>query len=237
MFSNVLSKDAWISAWEIVKSDFLYATWETIYVTVVATFFAVLIGLPIGIILVAGDKNGVLPMPKWLLKVLNVIINILRSVPFLILMMLAIPLTRALVGTSVGTPASIVPLVVASFPFVARLVESSLREVDKNVIEAVQSMGATPIQIIFKVMIPESLPSLINNLAVAMTTILGYSAMGGAMGGGGLGNVAIMQGYYRYQYPIMILAVAVLVVIVQLIQSAGTLVSKKVDKRLKNTSK
>lgn len=237
MSSNVLSKDAWISAWEIVKSDFLYATWETIYVTVVATFFAVLIGLPIGIILVAGDKNGVLPMPKWLLKVLNVIINILRSVPFLILMMLAIPLTRALVGTSVGTPASIVPLVVASFPFVARLVESSLREVDKNVIEAVQSMGATPIQIIFKVMIPESLPSLINNLAVAMTTILGYSAMGGAMGGGGLGNVAIMQGYYRYQYPIMILAVAVLVVIVQLIQSAGTLVSKKVDKRLKNTSK
>lgn len=237
MFSNVLSKDAWISAWEIVKSDFLYATWETIYVTAVATFFAVLIGLPIGIILVAGDKNGVLPIPKWLLKVLNVIINILRSVPFLILMMLAIPLTRALVGTSVGTPASIVPLVVASFPFVARLVESSLREVDKNVIEAVQSMGATPLQIIFKVMIPESLPSLINNLAVAMTTILGYSAMGGAMGGGGLGNVAIMQGYYRYQYPIMILAVAVLVVIVQLIQSAGTLVAKKVDKRLKNASK
>lgn len=237
MFSNVLSKDAWISAWEIVKSDFLYATWETIYVTAVATFFAVLIGLPIGIILVAGDKNGVLPIPKWLLKALNVIINILRSVPFLILMMLAIPLTRALVGTSVGTPASIVPLVVASFPFVARLVESSLREVDKNVIEAVQSMGATPLQIIFKVMIPESLPSLINNLAVAMTTILGYSAMGGAMGGGGLGNVAIMQGYYRYQYPIMILAVAVLVVIVQLIQSAGTLVAKKVDKRLKNASK
>lgn len=237
MFSNVLSKDAWISAWEIVKNDFLYAAWETIYVTAVATFFAVLIGLPIGIILVAGDKNGVLPIPKCLLKALNVIINILRSVPFLILMMLAIPLTRALVGTSVGTPASIVPLVVASFPFVARLVEISLREVDKNVIEAVQSMGTTPLQIIFKVMIPESLPSLINNLAVAMTTILGYSAMGGAMGGGGLGNVAIMQGYYRYQYPIMILAVAVLVVIVQLIQSAGTLVAKKVDKRLKNASK
>ncbi len=234
MFANIFSKEAWIGAWEIVKSDFLYATWETLYVTVVATFFAVLIGLPIGILLVAGDKNGVLPIPKWLLKTIDVIINVLRSVPFLILMMLAIPLTRALVGTSVGTPASIVPLVVASFPFVARLVESSLREVDKNVIEAAQSMGASPMQIIFKVMIPESVPSLINNLTVAATTILGYSAMGGAMGGGGLGNVAIMQGYYRYQYPVMILAVIVLVVIVQIIQTVGTRIATRCDKRLKS---
>lgn len=234
MFSNILTKVAWIDAWEIVKSDFLYATWETLYVTIVATFFAVLIGLPLGILLATGDKNGVLHIPKWLLKALNVIINVLRSVPFLILMMLAIPLTRALVGTSVGTPASIVPLVVASFPFVARLVESSLKEVDKNVIEAVQSMGATPLQIIFKVMIPESMPSLINNLTVAMTTILGYSAMGGAMGGGGLGNIAIMQGYYRYQYPIMLLAVVVLVIIVQIIQSVGGHIAIRCDKRLKN---
>lgn len=234
MFSNIYTKQAWSDAWEIVKSDFLYATWETLYVTVVATFFAVLIGLPIGILLATGDKNGVLPIPKWLLKVLDVIINILRSVPFLILMMLAIPLTRALVGTSVGTPASIVPLVVASFPFVARLVESSLKEVDKNVIEAVQSMGASPLQIIFRVMIPESMPSLINNLTVAMTTILGYSAMGGAMGGGGLGNIAIMQGYYRYQYPVMLLAVVVLVVIVQIIQSVGGRIAIRLDKRLKN---
>lgn len=234
MFSNIYTKQAWSDAWEIVKSDFLYATWETLYVTVVATFFAVLIGLPIGILLATGDKNGVLHIPKWLLKVLDVIINILRSVPFLILMMLAIPLTRALVGTSVGTPASIVPLVVASFPFVARLVESSLKEVDKNVIEAVQSMGASPFQIIFRVMIPESMPSLINNLTVAMTTILGYSAMGGAMGGGGLGNIAIMQGYYRYQYPVMLLAVVVLVVIVQIIQSVGGRIAIRLDKRLKN---
>lgn len=234
MFSNIYTKQAWSDAWEIVKSDFLYATWETLYVTVVATFFAVLIGLPIGILLATGDKNGVLHIPKWLLKVLDVIINILRSVPFLILMMLAIPLTRALVGTSVGTPASIVPLVVASFPFVARLVESSLKEVDKNVIEAVQSMGASPLQIIFRVMIPESMPSLINNLTVAMTTILGYSAMGGAMGGGGLGNIAIMQGYYRYQYPVMLLAVVVLVVIVQIIQSVGGRIAIRLDKRLKN---
>lgn len=234
MFSNIYTKQAWSDALEIVKSDFLYATWETLYVTVVATFFAVLIGLPIGILLATGDKNGVLHIPKWLLKVLDVIINILRSVPFLILMMLAIPLTRALVGTSVGTPASIVPLVVASFPFVARLVESSLKEVDKNVIEAVQSMGASPLQIIFRVMIPESMPSLINNLTVAMTTILGYSAMGGAMGGGGLGNIAIMQGYYRYQYPVMLLAVVVLVVIVQIIQSVGGRIALRLDKRLKN---
>lgn len=234
MFSNIYTKQAWSDALEIVKSDFLYATWETLYVTVVATFFAVLIGLPIGILLATGDKNGVLHIPKWLLKVLDVVINILRSVPFLILMMLAIPLTRALVGTSVGTPASIVPLVVASFPFVARLVESSLKEVDKNVIEAVQSMGASPLQIIFRVMIPESMPSLINNLTVAMTTILGYSAMGGAMGGGGLGNIAIMQGYYRYQYPVMLLAVVVLVVIVQIIQSVGGRIAIRLDKRLKN---
>lgn len=234
MFSNIYTKQAWSDAWEIVKSDFLYATWETLYVTVVATFFAVLIGLPIGILLATGDKNEVLHIPKWLLKVFDVIINVLRSVPFLILMMLAIPLTRALVGTSVGTPASIVPLVVASFPFVARLVESSLKEVDKNVIEAVQSMGASPLQIIFRVMIPESMPSLINNLTVAMTTILGYSAMGGAMGGGGLGNVAIMQGYYRYQYPVMLLAVVVLVVIVQVIQSVGGRIAIRLDKRLKN---
>lgn len=234
MFSNIYTKQVWSDAWEIVKSDFLYATWETLYVTVVATFFAVFIGLPIGILLATGDKNGVLHIPKWLLKVLDVVINILRSVPFLILMMLAIPLTRALVGTSVGTPASIVPLVVASFPFVARLVESSLKEVDKNVIEAVQSMGASPLQIIFRVMIPESMPSLINNLTVAMTTILGYSAMGGAMGGGGLGNIAIMQGYYRYQYPVMLLAVVVLVVIVQVIQSVGGYIAIRLDKRLKN---
>ncbi len=233
MFSDFFAKESWANAWEIVKTDFLFATWETVYVTVAATLCAVIIGLPFGIILAVGDEKGVLPIPKWLLKTIDVVINVLRSVPFLILMMLSIPLTRFITGTSVGTAASIVPLVVASFPFVARLVESSLREVDKNVIEAAESMGATPMQIIFKVMIPESVPSLIGNLTVATTTILSYSAMGGAMGGGGLGNVAIMQGYYRYQYPVMLLAVVVLVAIVQLVQTVGTHLSKRCDKRLK----
>lgn len=233
MFENIFSKEAWQTAADIVRQDFLFATWETVYVTFVATFFAVLLGLPFGILLATGDKKGVLPLPKWLLKVVSAVINVLRSVPFLILMMLAIPLTRVIVGTSVGTAASIVPLVVASFPFVARLVESSLLEVDKNVIEAAESMGATPLEIIFRVMLPESVPSLTKNLTVAATTILGYSAMGGAMGGGGLGNVAIMQGYYRYQYPVMLLAVIVLVAIVGIIQAVGTHLSKRLDKRLK----
>ena len=233
MFDNVFSGEAWKTAWDIVRSDFLFATWETLYVTLAATFFAVVLGLPFGIILATGDEKGVLPIPKWLLKVTSAVINVLRSVPFLILMMLAIPLTRVIVGTSVGTAASIVPLVVASFPFVARLVETSLREVDKNVIEAAESMGATPLQIIFRVMIPESVPSFIQNLTVAATTVLSYSAMGGAMGGGGLGNVAIMQGYYRYQYPVMLLAVVVLVAIVGVIQAVGTHLATRLDKRLK----
>lgn len=167
------------------------------------------------------------------MKVINFIINVLRSIPFLILMIVVFPLTRAIVGTVVGTAASIVPLVIAAFPFVARLVESSIREVDKNVIEAAVSMGASPMQIIRKVMIPESVPSLISNFTIAITTILGYSAMSGILGGGGLGKIAINYGYYRYKYLIMIVAVILLVVIVQVFQSIGTRLAVKSDKRLK----
>ena len=167
------------------------------------------------------------------MKVLNVIINLLRSVPFLILMILVFPLTRLIVGTAVGTVASIVPLVIASFPFVARLVESSLREVDPNIIEAAQSMGATPMQIICKVMIPESVPSLLQNFTIALTTILGYSAMSGIIGGGGLGKVAIDYGYYRYKYLVMFAAVILLILLVQLFQTVGTKLAVKCDKRLK----
>ena len=176
---------------KVVKSEFLFATWETLYVTVLSTAFAIIIGLPLGVMLVACDKNGVLPLPGWIMKTVDVIINLLRSVPFLILMIMVIPLTRIIVGTAVGTAASIVPLVIAAFPFVARLAESSLREVNPNVIEAAQSMGASPMQIIVKVMIPESFPSLISNATIAITTILGYSAMSGIIGGGGLGKIAI----------------------------------------------
>ena len=161
MFDNAFTSEALTEALDILKTEFPLAIWETIYVTLLSTLFAIIIGLPLGVLLVAGEKGGVLPLPKGLMKVLNVIINLLRSVPFLILMILVFPLTRLIVGTAVGTVASIVPLVIASFPFVARLVESSLREVNPNIIEAAQSMGASPMQIIVKVMIPESVPSLL----------------------------------------------------------------------------
>ena len=234
MFSNVFTPETWAEAVSVVKSEFLFAIWETFYVTVVATFFALLLGLPLGVLLVAGDKDGVLPLPRPVMQALNVIINLLRSIPFLILMIMAFPIARLLIGTTIGTKASIVPLVIAAFPFVARLVESSLREVNPNVIEAAQSMGASPLQIICKVMIPESVPSLISNATIAITTILGYSAMSGIIGGGGLGKIAINYGYYRYKYLIMYAAVILLVLLVQLFQSLGTRLAVKMDKRLKN---
>ena len=230
MFDNAFTSEALTEALDILKTEFPLAIWETIYVTLLSTLFAIIIGLPLGVLLVAGEKGGVLPLPKALMKVLNVIINLLRSVPFLILMILVFPLTRLIVGTAVGTVASIVPLVIASFPFVARLVESSLREVNPNIIEAAQSMGASPMQIIVKVMIPESVPSLLSNFTIAITTILGYSAMSGIIGGGGLG---IDYGYYRYKYLVMLFAVILLIALVQIFQSVGTHLATKTDKRLK----
>ncbi|MCQ2385776.1 MAG: ABC transporter permease [Clostridia bacterium] len=220
----------------MIKTEFLSATWDTLYVTLLATFFAVLIGLPLGVLLVAGEKNGVLPLPGWVLQILNVFINLLRSVPFLILMILVIPLTRAIVGTSVGTTASIVPLVIAAFPFVARLCESSLREINPGTVEMAKSMGASPLQIIVRVMIPECVPSLISGATIAVTTILGYSAMSGIIGGGGLGKIAINYGYYRYKYLVMFLAVILLIVMVQVFQTVGTRLSVKLDKRIRNKS-
>ena len=219
----------------ILKNEFPLAVWETFYVTVVATVFAIIIGLPLGVILVTGEKGGVRPLPSAFMHALSTVINLLRSVPFLILMILVLPLTRAIVGTSVGTTASIVPLVIASFPFIARLAESSLREVNPNIIEAAQSMGATPMQIITKVMIPESVPSLISNATIAITTILSYSAMSGIIGGGGLGKIAINYGYYRYKYLVMIFAVVLLIIMVEIFQGIGTRLAVKLDKRLKKT--
>lgn len=173
------------------SGEFYAGIWATLYTTLLATFFALVIGLPLGVLLVAGREDGVLPLPKPVMAVLNALINILRSVPFLILMIMVMPLSRLLMGTSVGTKGTIVPLVVAAFPFMARLIESSLREVDAGMIEAAQSMGATPFQIIWKVMIPESIPSLAGQVTTALTTILGYGAMAGAIGGDGLGKIAI----------------------------------------------
>ena len=233
MFSNLFSPEQIEVAAVCLKTEIPFAIWETFYVTVLSTALACLLGLPLGVLLVAGEKDGVRPLPAGLLRALNVVINLLRSVPFLILMIMVFPLSRLLIGTAVGTNATVVPLVIAAFPYIARLVEGDLRELDPGIIEAAQSMGATPGQIIRKVMIPESLPSLLNSATIALTTVLGYTAMSGIIGGGGLGKIAINYGYYRYQYLIMMLAVILLVILVQLFQSAGTKAAIKSDKRLK----
>ena len=235
MIAQLLSNPTVAEAAEILKSELLLAIWETFYVTVLATFFAIVIGLPFGVLIVSGEEHGVLPLPKPVLSFINILINLLRSVPFLILMILVFPLTRLIMGTVVGSAASIVPLVIAAAPFVARLVESSLREVNPNIIEAAQSMGATPFQIITKVMIPESVPSLISNFTIAITTVLGYSAMSGIIGGGGLGKIAINYGYYRYKYLVMMIAVIFLILLVQIFQAIGTRLAVKSDKRLKKS--
>ena len=232
MLDKIFAPDKVSEALVVLQSEFPLALWETVYVTVLATALAIVIGLPLGVLLAAGDKNGILPLPKPVMSVLNVIINLLRSIPFLILMIIVIPLTRVIIGTTVGTVASIVPLVIAAFPFVARLAESSFREVNPDIIEAAQSMGASPFQIIVKVLIPESIPSMISNATIAITTILGYSAMSGIIGGDGLGKIAINYGYYRYKTLIMIMAVILLIIIVQVFQSVGDHLAKKSDKRL-----
>ena len=233
MFSDVFSAEALEDAWNIIRSQFLLSTWQTVYVTILSTLFAFIIGLPLGVLLVTGEENGIKPLPKGLMHFLNVLINILRSIPFLILMILVFPITRFIVGTTVGTVATIPPLVIAAFPFVARLVESSLREVNPNTIEMAQSLGASPFQIVVKVLIPESIPSLISNMTIAITTVLGYTAMSGIIGGGGLGKIAINYGYYRYKTLVMILAVILLIILVQVLQSIGTKSAIKNNKILK----
>lgn len=218
-----------------VLNNLPFAVWETIYSTVLATLFAYVIGLPLGIILVTGEKGGIRPLPSGLMKVLNVIVNLLRSVPFLILMVMVMPLSRVIIGTSIGTMASIVPLVIAAFPFVARLVEASLREMDPGVIEAAQAMGCTPFQIIRKVILPESLPSLLTGFTTAFVTILSYGAMSGAIGGGGLGNMALNRGYTRNMIFVLYMAVVFLVILVQIFQSVGGHFAVSLDRRIRNT--
>ncbi|MDI9493824.1 MAG: methionine ABC transporter permease [Bacillota bacterium] len=204
---------------------------ETLYMTLVSTALAYVIGLPLGVALVVSDgsQNSLV---RGINTVLGIVVNLLRSVPFLILLVAVIPVTRFIVGTSIGSTATIVPLVIASAPFVARLVESSLKEVDKGVIEAAQCMGASMTQIIYKVMLPEAKPSLIVGSAIAVTTILSYSALAGFVGGGGLGDIAVRYGYYRYQEDIMLITVALLVIIVQILQEIGMRLAKISDKRI-----
>lgn len=219
-------------------SDFgelAFNIWETVYAPALATLFAYVIGLPLGIILVIGEQGGIRPIPKFLMNILNTVVNLLRSVPFLILMVMVVPLSRLILGTSVGTAATVVPLTVAAAPYVARLVEISLREMDRGVIEAAQAMGCSPWQIVTKVMLPECRPSLINGATNAAITILGYGAMEGAIGGGGLGAVALMRGHGRNQVIVMYVAVIILVILVQIIQSIGTAWSVKSDRRINPT--
>lgn len=206
-------------------------TLESFYMTVAITVLSYIIGVPLGVFLVMSDRNGIQPMPSlnWLI---GGIVNILRSVPFLILMITIQPFTRMIVGTTIGTSAAIVALVVSAAPFVARMVEQSLLEIDHGVIEAAQSMGASNMQIVKKVLLPESMPSLLNGVLVSATTILGYSAMAGFIGGGGLGDIAIRYGYNRYDSGTMLITVALLVVMVQLIQSVGARIAKRSDKRI-----
>ncbi len=204
---------------------------QTLYMIFFSSLISYIIGVPLGILLVVTDKDGIAPS-AILNKVFGVIVNLIRSVPFIILLISVMPFTRAVTGTTIGSKAIVVPLIIASTPYIARLVESSLKEVDKGVVEAAQSMGATPFQIIFKVLIPEAKPSLIIGSAIAIITILGYSTMAGFVGGGGLGDIAIRYGYYRYQTDIMLVTVVILVIIVQLIQELGTFWMKKSDKRL-----
>lgn len=206
-------------------------TGTTLYITLTSTLFAYVIGLPLGILLVITAKEGLRPNAV-LYKVLDVAVNVVRSVPFLILLMLLIPFTRFLVGKSYGAAATIVPLTVAAAPLIARMVESSLLEVDKGVIEAAQSMGAGTGTIVWKVLLAEARTSLIVGATISLGTILGYSAMAGVVGGGGLGDVAIRYGYYRYQADIMIVTVVLLVILVQILQVIGAKLSRKLDKRM-----
>ena len=221
-------------AWNVIQADFLRETGVTLYITLMATLFAILIGLPLGVILVTGDTNGIRPLPKPLMAFLNGLINLLRSAPFIILIVVLMPITRAIVGRAVGNAAVIVPLIIAAFPFVARLVEGSLRELNPNIIEMAQSSGANTWQTVFHVMLPESVPSLITAFTTAITTILGYTAMSGAVGGGGLGNRAIAQGQQRSNHAVLLAALIILVILVQILQTFGTWLARKCDKRLKN---
>ena len=205
---------------------------ETLCMVLISTVLSYMIGIPLGIILVVTDKEGIHPIPM-LQKILGVAINLLRSVPFLILLIMMIPLTRKLVGTSLGWKAVVPPLVASAAPYIARMVEFSFKEIDAGVIEAAKSMGATTFQIIWKVLLPESKPSLLVGAAISTTTILGYSAIAGAVGGGGLGGIAINYGYYRYESDMMFLTVAILVIIVQIIQEIGMKLARVSDKRIR----
>lgn len=204
---------------------------QTLYMTILSTIFAYLFGLPLGIILNITSKDGITPC-KPINFVLNLLVNIFRSLPFLILLVFVMPLTKLIVGVKTGTTASIVPLVIASVPFIARMVESSLSEINKGVIEASEAMGTSKLKIIYKVLIPESKPSLLIGFSISIVTILGYSAMAGFIGGGGLGYIAYNYGFQRNEEEIMWITIILLIIIVQIFQEVGMIIAKKIDHRI-----
>ena len=206
------------------------ATWQTFIMVFFSTVFSLVIGLPLGILLCTSDKTTGLRPHKALNQILSVIINILRAIPFVILVILLFPVTRAIVHTAIGTKASIVPLTIAAAPFVARVIESALKEVDPGVVQAARSMGSTDRQIIFKVLLPEALPSIVNGITLTIINLIGYSAMAGTVGGGGLGDVAIRYGYQRYRVEYMLGSVAIILILVEVIQLIGTHVANKMQK-------
>jgi len=205
--------------------------WETIYMTLISTVFSYGIGLPLGLLLAVTDKDGIHPKPV-LNRAVGIAVNIFRSIPFVILMVAMLPVAKFVVGTSLGNQAMIVTLVIAAAPYVARMVESSIKEVDAGVIEAAQAMGTSSFKIVYKVLIPEAKPSLIIGSVISMVTILGYSAMAGTIGGGGLGQIAITYGYQRYNNDIIWICVVLTILIVQIIQEVGTRITHKTDKRI-----
>lgn len=210
--------------------------WETLYMTLVSTAIAYVIGLPLGIILCVTAKEGIKPI-VWLNKALSVFVNIFRSIPFIILMVAMLPVAKFVVGTSIGNDAMVVMLVIAAAPYIARMVESSVKELDKGVIEAAKAMGASTFQIVWKVMLPEAKPSLIVGAVISTVTVLGYSAMAGTIGGTGLGQIAITYGYQRFKDDIIWVCVILMVIIVQIIQELGMFIARKVDKRLGGKAK
>ena len=213
-------------------NELLKGIGETLYMTLFSTFLAYVIGLPIGVALCVTDKNGIRPC-KLVNAVLGTIVNVIRSVPFIILLITVLPFTQWLLGTTLGPSATVVPLVICAAPYIGRMVESSLKEVPYGVIEAARAMGTSNFKIIVKTLLPEALPSLITGCTICVTTILGYTAMAGYVGGGGLGSIAINYGYYRYNTPVMMVTVLLMVVIVQLFEIIGSRLAKWSDKRIR----
>ncbi len=228
MFSDLM-----IQIWE--SGDLMLGVWETVYMTLLSTAVAYGLGLPLGVLLHVSDEGGIRPIP-WLNKILSVIVNVFRSIPFIILMVAMLPVAKLIVGTSLGNKAMIVMLVIAAAPYVARMVESSLKEVDAGIVEAAQAMGTPNFQIVTKVLIPEAKPSLITGAVISTVTILGYSAMAGTIAAGGLGKIAIVMGYQRSKNDIVWVCTILVILIVQIIQEVGMFLARKTDKRIRERS-